>query len=649
MKITVSFINRLKKTPIDVLKELSEDEIASLIQHANHSYYNSDTPVFSDNLYDMIRDHLSSLNPQHPILKNVGSVTEGGKKQELPYFMGSLDKIKSDEKAVENFKREHPGTYIVSDKLDGNSAMIFYKEGEMLLFSRGNGEVGQNISHLIPFVQNIPCIRGKAEVTVRGELIISKADFEKVKHKGANPRNMVSGLVNAKVPDLEIVKLTQFVAYELIVPKLEPEKQMGYMREIGYKVVDSRVLKEKELTVTNLSDVLVKRRSDSEFDIDGIVVFHNAVHKRIKKNPTYAFAFKSILTMQQAEVIITSVEWNLSKDGYLIPVVNFHPIALAGVMIKRAHGFNGKFIKDNNIGPGSKIIIIRSGDVIPYIKEVITPSETGEPQMPDTNYVWTKTGVDITVDSSTETDELRMKKLVYFFDKIDVKGLSSGNVKKMYDAGLTTVKQIMFATKEDLLKVDGFKTKMAEKIVSALSERIADLDCIKVMDASNILGRGIGSKKIEMILTELPNILSNRHVPTMDELLTIKGIEKTTAKQFITNIPNYFSFVDENDLKCKFNGNDIVGQDHDVVISKMTAHMSGMKFVFTGFRNEKLEKYIKSQGGSVSTSVSKSTTAVVRKDSNDKDSSKVKKAEELNVPVIDLADFIVQHKIPSFT
>lgn len=637
MKITATFLSKLKKSPMDVLKTLSEDEIASIIQYANHSYYNTDKPAFSDNLFDMIRDHLASINANHPILKNVGSVGEGGKKEELPYFMGSLDKIKSDEKAIDKFKTDYPGTFVVSDKLDGNSALIYYKEGEMILYTRGDGEVGQNISHLIPFVRNIPCIRGKAEVTVRGELIISKSDFEKVKDKGANARNMVSGIVNAKVPDLEIAKLIQFVAYELIQPKLEPEKQITYMHDIGYKVVNSMVLKESNLTVLDLSDILVKRRKDSEFDIDGIVIFHNAVHKRVKKNPTYAFAFKSILTMQQAEVIVSSVEWNMSKDGYLIPVVNFAPVALAGVSIKRAHGFNGKFIKDNKIGPGSKIMIIRSGDVIPYIKEVMSPSETGEPQMPDSKYVWTKTGVDIALDEQDVSDELRLKKLEYFFDKIDVVGLSAGNVKKMFDSGLKTVKKILWANKEDLLKVDGFKEKMAVKILTALQERRGNLDCVTVMDASNTLGRGIGAKKLRLILDNIPTILTQRHIPTVGEMLVIKGIEKTTASQFINNLPNYFVFVDENDIKCLFENasTQVVG----------APTMTGLKFVFSGFRNKELEKYIVSVGGTVSTSVSKSTTAVVRKDSNEKESTKVVKANELGVKVIDLSDFVAQYKI----
>jgi DNA ligase (NAD+) len=694
VKITKVFIEQLRKNPLAILKTLTEDDIATIIQNANHSYYNTKTPLFSDNLYDIIQKYLENKNPNHPILKNVGSVAEGEKKEILPYFMGSLDKIKTDEKSIEKFKKDYPGEYVVSDKLDGNSAMIFSKGGDMKLFTRGDGTIGQNISHLLPFIKNIGIIDTKTEVTLRGELIISKADFETVKDKGANARNMVAGLLNAKVPDLELIKYVQFIAYELITPPLNPDGQFEFMKNLGFKHVSYQVVNEKKINIDKLSTILLHRRSISEFEIDGIVIFHNTLHKRLKENPKYAFAFKSILTMQQAEVIVSNVEWNMSKDGYLIPVVNFNPISLGGVTIKRAHGFNGKFIQDNKIGPGSKIDIIRSGDVIPYIQEILTESETGKGQMPDVKYVWTKTGVDILMskEEQKDSDELKFKNIEYFFDKIDIKALSSGNIKKIYESGKKTVKDIFNISIEDLLKVEGFKIKMAEKISAAINERKLTLDCITVMNASNTLGRGFGNKKIELIITHIPSILQSRYIPSQAELLSIKGIEKTSANTFIENLPSYFEFIDKNDIKCLFTGtvNDepysptkittpspvkvkcpegcvpssIISTSSSELIKEISVpkkiitlkktkidiiekpkQFKNMIFVFTGFRNNPLEKYISINGGTVTTSVSKNTTAIISKDSTDKISGKVKKAHDIGVKVINVDDFISQNNI----
>jgi DNA ligase (NAD+) len=663
IKITVALLNKIKKAPLETLKSLSEDDIAAIIQKANTHYHSTDAkkvPLFSDALYDMIKEHLEGLNPNHPVLKDVGARAEHGKKETLPYYMGSLDKIKNDEKAIEQFAAKYPGSYIVSDKLDGNSAMLHRasQSSTTQLYSRGDGKTGQNITHLLAYDNmQIPLIL-PGEFTIRGELIISKKDFEKVKDLGANARNMVSGLVNAKTPNMKLANLVQFVGYEVITPKMDPEHQYKYMKDLGLMVAYNEKLSTEKLTVDELSKILINRRDVSKYEIDGIVVYHNAKHNRVNdENPKHAFAFKSVLTMQKAEVTVNGVEWNMSKDGYMIPVITFNPVQLAGVSIKRAHGFNGKFILDNKIGPGSKIIIMRSGDVIPYVTEILTPSDSGEAQMPEVKYTWTKTGVDIIMDAAdqNDSDELRLKNLIYFFEKIDVKGLSAGNITKMYNSGLKTVQHILEASTTDLLKVDGFKEKMAEKMVAAIKERKDDLDCIKVMNASNTLGRGIGQRKLELILEAIPAIATQRYIPKESEMLAIKGIEKTTASLFIGNLPNYFKFVDANGIKCSDSQGNSDNQhqapppanksDSSDKAQKATPSLASMKIVFTGFRNEKLEKIIKAAGGSVSTSVSKNTTLVIKKSDEDNESGKVIKAIELGVEVITLQTFLQKYRI----
>lgn len=643
VNITKTLLNKLKKSPREVLQTLSEDDIAKIIQKATYSYYNTSESLISDNLFDMIKEHLENLNPNHPVLKAIGHQVKYGKKEKLPYFLGSLDKIKTDEKLIEKFRKEYSGSYIVSDKLDGNSALIYITNNNMKLFSRGDGIEGQNITHLIPFIQlnfKLETIRSKEkEISIRGELIISKTDFETVKDKFANARNLVAGLVNSKIPDTNIAKLVQFVAYELITPKVEPESQYAFMECIGFKTAYHVKKTEEELTSNILSQILVERREISEFEVDGIVVAHNAIYNRVKGNPSHVFAFKSVNAMHKSEVIVTSIEWNMSKDGYFVPVIIFNPVSLAGVTIRRANGFNGKYIWDNKIGPGSKIVIMRSGDVIPYVTDILSYSETGQPQMPNSKYEWTKSGVDIKVveSSKIENNELKLKNLVYFFEKIDVKGLSKGNVKKIFDAGFQDVKSIFNASVQDLLKVEGFKDKTAEKLVSAIKDKKENLDCIMVMDASNTLGRGIGYKKINLVLEKFPNILSNRYIPTLSELLSIKGIEKTTAEVLITNLPKYFEFLDVNEIKCIVpwieSGNPVTNQE-----------FTKMKFVFTGFRNELLEKYITERGGVMSSTINNLTTAVICKSIND-ESTKLKKAESLGIKIMTVEDFQKIYKI----
>ncbi len=633
-KLTKTNLTKLIKNPLEILKNITDDDIASILQQANHSYYNEKKPLFSDNIYDMIKEYLEEKNPNHPILKNVGAAVENNK-EKLPYYMGSLDKIKEN---VEKFKKKYPDSYIISDKLDGNSGLFVFKDKIAKLYSRGDGTIGQNISHLLPFLKGIPSGLSK-DIAVRGEIILSKEAFKKVANKGANARNMVAGLLNAKLPDLEIAQLTEFISYEIISPKLDPKEQMDLLKELKFKPVYHEILDEKSLTEDNLTDILIKRRDKSPHEIDGIVVMHNKIHKRnTDGNPNYGFAFKSIHTMTKAEVIVQNVEWNLSKDGYLIPTVIFGSVNIDGVTIQRATGFNGKFIKDNKIGPGSKIIIIRGGLVIPHIEKVLTSSETGEPQMPDIDYIWTDSGVHIMI--KVKNSEFEFKNFEFFIKKMEITSLGPGNIKKIFDAGINNPKKLFNATIQDFAKINSFKDKMASKIYDAIQECKSKMTCLQIMTASNVMGRGLGVKKLELIIEAFPDILKTRYVPTLSELVKLKGVETTTANLFIKNLPNFFEFIDNNELNC------LNKQEKSPMIPASSSDniLNGEKIVFTGFRNKELEDIIKSKGGEVIGTISKKTTIVITKDLKH-ETAKVTKAKELGAKIIDYADFLKLYKI----
>jgi NAD-dependent DNA ligase len=369
-----------------------------------------------------------------------------------------------------------------------------------------------------------------------------------------------------------------------------PEQQMEMLSKMKFNCVHS--IKVDELSVETLSNMLVNRREKSEFEVDGIVVAHNKMHQRAKENPKYAFAFKSVQTMSKAEVIVTHVEWNISKDGYLIPVINFEGISLNGVTIKRDHGFNGKFIKDNVIGPGSKIMIMRSGDVIPYVESIVSQSSSGKPQMPDVDYIWSSSGVDI-IQADMENDEVVFKNLEYFFKKIEFVGLGAGNLRKIFDAGYKTVYDILNISKQQLALIDTFKDKMATKIYDSIQQKKANIDCITMMDASNMLGRGIGSKKLALIVEKIPTIITRNYVPTKQELLAIKGIEDKTATTIINGLPKYREFVKANKLECYHQTEkENVGQSSSSIFTDQVV-------VFTGFRSKPLEEFINNNGGTV--------------------------------------------------
>ncbi len=657
MKVTAKLIQSIKDDPIKVLESLSTDDIATILQEASHSYFNKGKPILSDNLYDEIKDYMRQRDPSHPILREIGSKVKTGK-VELPYWMGSMDKIKSDEKEIRKWAMRYAGRVVVSDKLDGNSALLHVKGTTTSLFTRGNGYEGQDVSHMLSFISGVPSnpkvsSLAKPELTVRGELIISRKDFQQVSHLGKNARNMVAGVLNAKKPDLQIARLARFVAYELIQPAdMTPSNGLSFLSKAGFEVVHHETTSILDLNVESLSRFLEKRRSSSEYEVDGIVVVHDAIGgRRVHgENPKHAFAFKSMNFMNQAEVIVQSVEWNVSKDGFIKPVVIFDGVDLGGVVVRRATGNNARFIVDNKIGPGAKIVVTRSGDVIPAITAIIDPAE--KPGMPSMPFKWTDSGCDILVTNSSGRDDIAIKQLEFFFSKVKVKGLSSGLIKKLYQAGFDDVGKILSMTKQQLMGVDGFKEKLASNIVEGINDTMRDVDEIVLMEASNTFGRGVGSKKLTVIVGAFPAILDDdKYYPLKEELVQLSGIEQKTATQFLDGLKMWRTYKTRYRLsnylaKKSSEAKEQQQQQQQQKQQKQQKQQifKDITFVFTGFRDKALEATIVELGGKVNQTISKNVDVVISKD-EDSSSAKVQKARDLGLEVVSLDAFLKAYKL----
>ena len=155
----------------------------------------------------------------------------------------------------------------------------------------------------------------------------------------------------------------------------------------------------------------------------------------------------------------------------------FNPVYINNVKIQKATGFNGAFIEKNKIGPGSKVVIIRSGDVIPHIVEVLTPSSNGEPSMPDISYKWNDTHVDIIVEKDIENKQMKLRQMEHFVKTLDIQHIGPGILKKLFDEGIDTVNKLFKLTKKDLLLIEGIKEKSAEKIYNSLKYTLQNVSC----------------------------------------------------------------------------------------------------------------------------------------------------------------------------
>ena len=633
-----SFINA---RPQDFIKTNKKKDIINVLIEADKAFFNSGQPKLTDDIYDIIKDYIRKKYPKDAYLKRVGADVDN--KVVLPYYMGSQNKIKDSESEITKYKKKYPGPYLISDKLDGVSGMFVYEGDNVKLYTRGNGREGQDISHLHKYISGFPKIKKQDKLAVRGEFIISKDNWDKLKKVDdtlSNPRNTVSGAINSKILNKQLLKMIDFVAYTLVFPNLP--NGLPELDKMKFNVVNNTVV--DDISLAFLSKNLEVSRKN-KYVIDGIVIsdISKVYEIALGKNPEHSFAFKSIHTLEQVEVIVKEVEWNISKDKYMKPIVKFDEILLDDVKIKQATGFNAGYIEKNNIGPGSRIVIIRSGNVIPHIQSVLTTSANGKPSMPgelDKDYKWNDTRVDIIKIGEDRNADFDIKNIVYFMKTAEVDNMGPGNITKIYNAGFHNIKSILKIQKEDLLKIEGFKGKSADNILKAL-EKVKELDCLVLMDASNMLGRGFSYKKIKMITDVYPSILidnaDNREKSlkiSIEDLMKVEGIAKISAKLFIENLPRFYEFYDSLGVKCKG-----IEEKVDKSVEKTeNANIKDKKFIFTGFRNKDYEKIIVENGGKVVTSISKSTHYLIVKNKAEK-SGKIDKATELGVKILDIPEF----------
>lgn len=631
------------KDPFDFIETATIDELIEIAIIADKAFFNGES-IMTDEEYDLIIDRIKVIDPNNNYLIKVGApisdnqIITSKNKVVLPYKMGSMDKIRPEHiDQLNNFKKKYPQDWIVSDKLDGVSALLIIEpNNKAKLYTRGNGLIGTDISNLLSII-NIKIKKTNTTIVIRGELIISKKNFAKYKDEMANARNMVSGIVNAKNIDKKKAKDIDFVAYEMLEPWSSFSNQYSKLGEINMKVVHHTPL--LDLTFIHLSEILKKRKIESDYECDGIIICYNNPIIRIETatNPDYAFAFKNLADQDSAIVKVIDVEWNISKDGYIKPRLVLEPTKLSGVIISHVTAFNAKYILENKIGPGTIIKLVRSGDVIPHILEII--KQSNQAQMPEINFKWNDSGVDIIADANS--NEQKIKELAFFCSKLDIKNISEGVITKFIQAGIDSIPKILSVTKNELETVENFKDKMINKIFSSIHDRAKTMTLVEFMIASNTFGHGIGEKKIKKILDTYPDIIyqyiEKNDILLIDQIKTIDGFDTITATKFIKSMPIFLYLL--NLIPEEIQSRILLEEVKET--NQVNNKFEMLKIVFSGFRNKDWEKIIVDNGGEVITAVSKNTSILV---SNKEDiiagtNSKIKKAKELGIKIMNQEEF----------
>lgn len=597
-------------------------------------YYNTgkDSGI-SDYNYDLLKEFLEEKDPNYVVPIGI-KIRQGENRVKLPFHMGSMDKYKPEnKKEITNWLNKNKSEkYILESKLDGVSCLLVMKKGKIKLFTRGDGNIGSDISYLSQYFKTIPK-NTKYDIVVRGELIIKKKIFiKKYSKKFANARNMVSGRVGSKTIK-EGIKDIDFVAYEIVGDKImdSPEIQFDLLKKMGFNVVKNKILKKIDTQI--LSKELVEFKNTEEYEIDGIIIQSNKKYKRnTSGNPKYAFAYKMRFSDNIVKTEVISVEWNVSKWGQLKPRIKIKEVSLGGVKINYTTGFNAKYINDNKIGKGSIVNITRSGDVIPYIVEVLKSSK--KPDMPEIPYQWNETQVDI---YTTKYGKIMCVKLISsFFSKLGIKHVSESTVSKLYNNGYDSLLKIIMATQEDFLKIDTFGERLAERTYNNIHNGLQNISLHIVLGASGIFGYGLGTRKIKQLLLEIPNLLQiykeKEKNEMFDMIMNVEGFSKKTTDKIVDNLFWADKFISALNNFATFKKNKIISNKK----------LKDKKIVFSGFRDKILEENINNMGGKVTSSVSKNTDYVIVIDKNNT-SSKIQKAKKLKIPIIEKQQFIKKY------
>jgi NAD-dependent DNA ligase len=443
---------------------------------------------------------------------------------------------------------------------------------------------------------------------------------------------LVSGIVNQKKIEPARFKDVDFVAYEVIVPSLKPSEQMKLLENASVDTVINEV--REDIDNNLLSKILVDWRENYQYTIDGVIVSDDKIYSRTDKNPEHGFAFKMVLSDQIAEAKVLNVLWSPSKDGYLKPRIQIEPVVLGGAKIEYATAFNAAFVEEHKLGIGALVKLVRSGDVIPHIMDVIEPAATAK--MPYVAYRWNDTHIDIIMEDADQDETVIEKNITGFFKGLEVDGLGAGNVKKIISAGYNTVPQIIAMSEADFLKVEGFKQKMAEKVYNSIHNNIRKASLPTLMAVTNIFGRGFGERRIEPILAMYPDILTSA-LPEQEKMALVKsirGVEQKTAERFVNGIPKFMEFIKLAKLEYKLS--DAVTQQEGP--KDVSNPLYDKSIIITGFRNKGLSDELKAIGAKESSAVSKNTFAVVVKNKDDT-TGKLDAARQKNIPIYTVEEF----------
>lgn len=633
-------------------------ELTKRLNQYRDSYYNKSVSEVSDYEYDRLFDELKQLeeetnivmadSPTHTVGYEVKSKLE---KVKHSHPMLSLDKTKSSSKLKE-FINNKEG--LLMCKMDGLTILLVYEGGKLVLAeTRGNGEIGEVVTHNARVFENIPLsIPYLEHFEVEGEAIITYDDFEKIneklpeKERYKNPRNLVSGSARQLDSSVAAQRHIKFIAWKVPSKDGTMEENLKSVKKIGFDIVPFLRV-DNSSNIEKSIEILKECAKRKQYPIDGLVMAYNDIQYgkslgMTGHHPRHSIAFK--FYDEEEITVLKDIEWSMGKTGELTPVAIFEAVEIDGTTVERASLHNISIVKSLCLGIGDEIAVYKANQIIPQIRESITKGNSFDiPQScPVCGYptmVVKDKKSEILVCRNPACKGRLLGKLVHFVSKnaADIDGLSEQTLQKLIELGyLNSFRDIyeLGQYKEKLYALPGFGKKSVDALLESIEKsRNISLNRFIYSLSIPLIGRTASkslSKYFHGNYTDFVQALENKF--DWQRLEDFGETMSASIREFTkTNLE------DIKELAKEFQFEEVNNDTSDKTLK-------GKNFVITGnltqyCNREELVKVIENLGGKVLGSVSGKTSYLINNDVNSM-SSKNKKARELNIPIISEADFV---------
>ena len=608
-------------------------DIKDKILEANKAY-RLGQPIMTDQEFDILVEKFQSQVSEEEFDEFRDSLNEGfidsGNKVKHKYIAGSLNKLKYEEpKNIKKFiGKAVKGKLHVSAKVDGLSGIAKYVGGKLVqLATRGDGSQGEDISDKGAYIKFLPqTISEKEELYVRGELVILTEDFKNV--EGTASRNVVAGLINRKDWSAKDIGNVSFIAYTVLGPKYTKSEQFKLLEADGFKTAWHDELDAEIWQSEDIAEKLFDLANQGfEYEADGLVLSDTEYKNEDKYRPNLQAAFKT--NLQTFETRLIDIDWGTpSKDGFLCPVASLEPVEVNGALIGKCTLHNLDFIAAKGVKIGSKVSIVRSGNVIPKLISVLESDEN----CVDVEYPKTcpccgtkliREGVNLRCTNKNCRDQVLFQ-VMYFIKKLDVKRCSTASLENF---GIYTFDDLLAFKPEARLK-------MQTSLYSELLDKVFTRSKQELLAALNF--KGIGETTINKLVDAFgyDNVSNKKFEGTLPS-----GIQYLTFQKFLDGLDDNLAIVEKIAADSRYKGK--------VTAPKVSKKTNGMSVCFTGKLNTmgrtEASKLAIAAGYEVLGSVSKKLTYLVT-NNIESGSSKSRKAIELGTKIITEEEFLAMVK-----